>query len=591
MTRQPGDKVIPKMIPVIRDTIIATKKGLFWHDKEVQRLAKQEVVDRAGHEVADLYRPFIDKLIATGTLPDDVARHLESIGSGEHQWQALAGMAFGASGASSAISTVLNNFLAPAIRNLVSTDPELMPDPSTIAGLVARGFIDYGYGDSSAAGQGYNRNWFNALVQASMNPPDAASAFEAVNRGLMPEFALDDIMSRNGIPETYRGPIKALRFQVLAPADAALAVLRNNMSLSEGQQVAQANGLNDDQFNVLIGNTGEPPGVMDMLAMLRRGIIDEPTLVHGILESRLRNEWVDAILAYRYQPMTTADAIDALVQNHLTDSEARKIADQNGLEPSAFDPLVQTAGEPLSKTEMLQLYRRGEVTADQVKQALRESRLKDKYIDTALLLSRAIPALYEIRAMLTAGAITDADATKLLAEDGYEDFVIKAILKTAHKTKTAKVRTITEGMLSELYQEHAISASDFVSQLILMGYSKAEAAQIQEIDDWRIAKTNRDQVITHLRSAYVGHKISSAEAQAGLDAAQVPSDMRDKLIADWDLEIKSAVKLLSEAQIADAWSFGIIDVATALAMLVNLGYSGKDAGMLLEIKNKGPLGK
>jgi hypothetical protein len=429
------------------------------------------------------------------------------------------------------------------------------------------------------------------MYNLAVQPPDIGSIHELVNRGEMSQADANHWLRRSAYDPNVIPLLLSLRKQRLSPADAALAVLRGNMPQGEGEKVASDNGLTAEQFSVLVGNTGEPPGVMDMLSMHRRGIITQEQLVHGILQSRVRNEWIPALLGYQFQPMTTADAIDAAVQNHLTLDEARKIALLNGLEASAFDPLVNTAGEPLSKTEMLRLHRMGKVTTEQVKQALRESRLKDKYVDTALELTVQIPPLFTIRAMITAGAITDTQAADLLAQDGYEPFVIKAVIQSAHKQKTTKVKELTEGMLSELYQERAISAEQFRTQLKSIGYTEAEAAQIQEIDDWRIAKANRDTAISHLRSMYVGRKIDHGLVQEELNALQVPSDMRDKLMADWDLEIKATVRVLTPAQIADAWKLELIDTPIALGYLVSLGYTGKDAGLILEIKHGGPLGK
>jgi len=191
--------------------------------------------------------------------------------------------------------------------------------------------------------------------------------------------------------------------------------------------------------------------------------------------------------------------------------------------------------------------------------------------------------------MISSGSITDEQATHLLQEDGYQDFVIKAVIHSAHKTKTTKVKELTEGMLSALYEERAITATAFEAQLIAHGYSKAEAGQIRQMDDWRILKNDRDIAIGHLRSMFVGHKIGHAKVQEELNALQVPSDMRDKLLADWTLESEATVRPLTSAQIVAAWKLGIFDTPVALARLVAEGYTGSDAGTILEIANKGPL--
>src|SRR6266852_7433119 len=112
MPREPGDRIIPKLIPVIRDTIIATKKGLAGHEKSVRRDATQEIIDKLGQGVADFYRPIVDKMLEgdAGNLSDEVRQFLENAKSGEHQEQAIGGLLFGP--VASAVGTLISNELA-----------------------------------------------------------------------------------------------------------------------------------------------------------------------------------------------------------------------------------------------------------------------------------------------------------------------------------------------------------------------------------------------------------------------------------------------------------------------------------------------
>src|SRR6266849_6799178 len=480
MARDIGDKLAPKLVRMIADTIIATRKGMASHEVKVRQAATQGIIDQAGSEVGELYRELFADAMASENVPQAMRSHMEKVLSGEHQCQALLGPTGLGSVAVPAIGTAIGAMLTPFTQETMRAFPYQIPPVNDLAAMVARGVITYDFASSQAKSQGFDFPWFQRLVQLALQMPDAASAYAMVNRGLLPEAELDTILQLSGMPATIAEALKGLRIKLLAPADAALAVLRGNITHEQGVEIARANGISAADFEVLIGNTGEPPGVMDLLSAFRRGFIDQAELTHGILESRVRNEWIPTILKMRYQPMTTADAIDATVQNHLTETEARRIAQQNGLEPSAFDPLRLTAGSPLAKDEMLRLYKRGKVTKAEVEQALRESRLKDKYIPHALELATQIPAYFAIEAMLKANAITDAEATALLRDDGYQDNIIASIIKTAHKAKTVKVRTVTEGMLSELYQEEAITAQQFIDHLKVMGYSQAEASEIRE---------------------------------------------------------------------------------------------------------------
>jgi len=109
-----------------------------------------------------------------------------------------------------------------------------------------------------------------------------------------------------------------------------------------------------------------------------RGFIDEPRLRREF-SSQYQNEWIDVAEKLRYSPMTVSDAVNAVVQNHLDSSQGAAIAQQNGLEPGAFDILQQTAGEHWRGPRWSNCII-GVSDRSGVKQALAESRLKNNML-------------------------------------------------------------------------------------------------------------------------------------------------------------------------------------------------------------------
>jgi hypothetical protein len=589
MTREPGDRIIPKLIPLIRDTIVATKRALGPHDQRVRRDAMQEVIDRAGREAASLYRPIIEAALAShgDNIHPLLEQHAHKMKSGEHQWEALlANAGFTAVGL---FGSAINNLLAVPIYEMNRSNPHLQADPQTMATAAVSGLASFNDVVDAAANLGYNHQAANLYYQLALRVPDFGTLVQLNQHGLIGNGELESWLHRSGVPSELRGPLMHLTRTLISPADAALAVLRGNMPHSDGVAVAQKWGYTADDFEVMIGNTGEPPGVMDMLAMLRRGIIDESRLKHGILQSRMRNEWVPFVEQMRYSPMTTADAIAASVQTHISEDKARQIASMNGLRPEDFQPLADTYGEPLSKQEVLRLHRMGKMTADEVRQALRESRLKNKYIEHALELGAVVPPITIVKSMLTSGAIDDTQARKYISELGYDDRVVTALLKDARKTKVQKQHDLSQSMLVGLYEEKHITGDQLIQRLQHLGYSQDESREIRTLVDDRIVAADRASAVSHVRALFLGHKITDADAQNKLHALLISADAVEKLITDWRLERVAVVRQLTPAQIIAAWKLDLIDAAQALGRLVNLGYSGPDAGLLLEIANKGPL--
>lgn len=684
--RDVGAKLLPKIQAAVAESIISTKRQLFDTEHRLKVMAAKSLADIIGEELAELSLPLVESVLADSKLPPEIQEIVRSMASGEKQFQAIAGWAIGASGVPGLLSQVMNNEFASVTRRILSANPLLDPPWPQIVSMVARGIQPEETAYGQIGGQGINENWIPNLVMLNQAIPDLATLYEWLRRSLMDESDARGWMTRGAIPSDLQDLYIDLTRTLLSPADAALAQLRGDTTLKYAQEIANAAGLTDDDFNILLLNTGEPPGLMQLLEAYRRGFIDKATLEIGIRQSRVRDEWIPVIEQLRYEPMPTADAIEAYIKGYITEADAKSYAQQNGLEPDDFDalslsageplsrdemtrlwrygfvteqdvknavkqsrikdsyvdwavllkdapmstadaveayvqgylsqddaksiaemnglreqdisPLMLTAGEPLSKTEMITLWRRGQVTEDQVKDALRQSRLKDSYVDTALLLKTQLPALYEVRALLSAGALTAAQGTQLLLEQGYSADIVKDIVSSLTGGTLAETKTLTAAQVTTLYQEQEITSAEYITELEALGYSQTEAEAYQEMEDWRFAISQRNQVIAKIKAQYMNRVITQQQASADLDALQISAAMRDSLFDDWNLEQSTIIKRLTQAEVTSAWQMNLFsqnDTAAntqlAIEYLESLGYSNTDSIIILEIKNKGPLGE
>lgn len=680
-----GDKLGPKLIAAVSQSVIATKKGLGPTEHKIRVGAMQTIVDRAGHEMGDHYGGLIRRALAheqnTG-LDDGIRKFLEDTASGRDQWKAISGV-IGIS--QSLLGQVISAFIAPVVYEAMEHINNLLPDLNTVVGSVVQGLTQSGQGATFVRQLGIQSDWYDTLLSMAQQMPDMQSLNTWALRGWIDDSDYDYWLMRNAIPQQLWPYYRDARQNILTVADAALGVLRTDLTLAEGQAIAAENGYTNDDFNTFILNTGEPPGTQDLSEMLRRGFITQDLFKLGIAQSRVRDQWVPYLLKNIYQPPSTADAIEASIQGYMTKDQAKAYALENGLEEDAFDPLWSTAGEPLSRTEMtdlwnwgftdetafkaalqqsrlkdsyidlathlrlrpmsapdaieayvqgylsdadaqklwgmnglrpedyeavrntagnplsltemLRLWNRGLVNEDGVKAALRESRLKDSYIDLALNLRTAFPSVYDIRTFLADGVLSVQLATELLQDQGYSAEVIKALVTNYTTGGSTTTKTVTEGMLVDLYLEHAISEEDLIESLTTVGYSKPNAELIAEYATLKLEMQQRNALISKTRTLYVGRKISETTAQNDLTVALVPSSQIDYLMELWGLEIAGNIKTLSEAQIIDAWALNLysqddaeINTTGAINALENLGYSSGDAMMLIQIKNGGPLG-
>lgn len=577
-----GSKLGPKLVQLISQTVAATKLKLLDTEHRARVNSMQEIIDRAGREVADLYRPVMQSVIKDLELPDEVADFVEKTTSGVHQWHALAGMGFYGSGAQSAISTMLSNFIAPGVRYAVSRDPQLVPSGETIAQMLAKGVVDNAWAEPRSSGQGYADDVQNALTESSKNYPDLTTAVELIRRGVINVQQAKFYLQRNGVPETEQDRLMSLIREPLSPADVADMVVRGIMSEADGAKVASESGMTSSDFDLLVLDTGEPIALMQLLEAKRRGFIDEARLRRGILQSRIRNEWIDVAEKLAYEPMSVADAVNAVVQNHMSQQQGESIAQQNGLEPGMFGILYETAGEPLSRTEMEELYNRGLVTQDDVNQALRESRVKNKYVDLAFQLHRKIPPIFTVQRALAHGAISHDQAVTVVMESGYTKSDAEWIVAAGSAQATTSQKTKVISAVEAMYVDNMISSADAVAALKAQGLSAADADAAVTASEFRREARITTQVLSSIRTRYVGRKVTRNVASGLIDNIGLPTSQRDTLLNLWDIELSANTRALTEAQIVKAVAKQLITSDDGLARLVAMGYSDTDATLLLE---------
>jgi hypothetical protein len=413
-----GDKLGPRLVQLLTDATVRSRASLAPHEARVHQAASQALIDRAGHEVANLWRPLIKEAIAEAgeDMHPLMTDHLTRIGSGAHQWEAIAGhLQMGSVGA---IGSVLSNVMFPVTGLINLHDRNLPVDAQTGAAAVAAGLAPYSLGDENAGVWGYRPEAFRFMWELAQTIPPADVLWQLVNRGLMSEKEAQRWLQRGAVPEQLHGHIMALRRLELTPADAALAVLRGELDHGSGREIAGRAGMHAADFDTLLSNTGEPIGLQQLAEALRRGFINRERFARGLRQSRVRNEWLDVAEALRYEPVPTADAVDAALRGHTTWDKAQSIAEQNGIEPGEFDILRANAGSPPAPEQLLELWRRGFIDEQQVDSGLRFGRLRDQFIPWVKHLRYERLSTADAADAWLRGHLTRDQAVSIMTENG-----------------------------------------------------------------------------------------------------------------------------------------------------------------------------
>lgn len=582
MAHSGGAKLGTRIASIVSQTIVSTHAKMLHVKHRLAMTIFHSISDVISEEVHRSLDPVLHNLHSQ--LPSDsLAKPLLQFMAHETgQLQAGAGVSSVAGSILGSLAQIINNELSPSVRGILEANPHMLPDPNTLAQLAAKGLADVADANSNITQQGINSGWASAMIDSNYAYPDPSSALDMVRRGIIDDAKFTEWANRNSIPTDVASVWLDTIHVPLSPADAALAVLRGNMPMQEAVGIAAQSGLLESDFNVIIDNTGEPPGPEQLLEAHRRGFIDDARLVRGILQSRIRDEWVDVIKDLATVPISTADAVNAVIQNHLTQAQGEDIANQNGLMAGSFQTLVDTAGAPLSRTEMEELYNRGEVTQAQVYQALSESRLKPKYNDLAFLLHSRLLTPRELADMVVWGAISQQDAVTKAMESGYAKDDAARLVSSSVNRKLQSQRQSVVSAIEVLYEDNAISEETASSTITSLGFEQSEITFMLQAAELKRQSKLITAGLTAIRSKYIGHHIDSGTASSLIDAMGIPHQQRDSLLQLWKVEHDANVAQLTAAQILKALALGLITADDTLTRLVNKGYSPDDAALLIE---------
>lgn len=322
----------------------------------------------------------------------------------------------------------------------------------------------------------------------------------------------------------------------------------------------------------------------ELLDAVNRGALSPGDLDDWLKRSGLHPFLWDVVKRLAIRHADPASAVQAVVESQLSPDAARAILHSHGVDPADFDWLVATAGEPPGVFDLGELVNRGLMSLPDWQQAIRESRIKNKYVDVVSELRFKIPPERSVVAMMRAGGIDKATGAEWLHQLGFRPDAVTALVGEATNDKIAADRELSAGMVAEGYELRLLTYADAHSQLVTLGYDDAEATFVLAVHDHKRELTVRNQAVGAIRAHYVGHKIDRPTASRDLDALGVPAGERDDLVHAWDLEVQSNVRLLTEAQLAALHKAGIITSTEYRDRLVQLGYTVGDADLLLALR-------
>lgn len=421
------------------------------------------------------------------------------------------------------------------------------------------------------------------LMDTAGQPDHASDLFLHIIMSVATVFALIPALGQPLAQEFNHKAFQAQMTTWLTPSEAATAVVKGILPFDIGARQASGAGVHPDIFHWMVDFTGNPPAPQELMEMLRRGIIDRHRFDQGIIQGLTKAEWVDEMVALRFRPPDSGTAVAGAVQNHISHDQARRVIEENGIDPANFGWMFETAGEPPGIHELLQELNRGLISESTVVDAIRESRVKDKYIQAVLNLRYHYPPERSIVSMVRHGALTEQQGLDHLHKLGFFPEDAAAMVHEATENKIGSHKSANEGQIIQSYETGATSRQEAHDHLVAIRYSPGEADYILTLADHRVDYTLHRATVARIMTNYVNHKIDRNTASLQLDRVGTSATERDRDLHFGDVQRDAHVARLTRADLKAAWKASLITDAEWVTRLVDMGYSAEDATMIVAI--------
>lgn len=479
--------------------------------------------------------------------------------------------------------------------------------PADLAEAVLRSYLDGAEAAAEARKQGVTADRFDTLKLLAGDGIGPQQAAEALRRGYIkdkgrgPEsVSYEQAIAESRLHNKWGATLFELTKAILSPADAASAVVRGFLDRKAGITLAALSGVDADTFATMVNLAGDAPSPAELSVALRRGLIpedsgtpDKPGFVQGIEQGRLANKWTDMIKGLAQEWPTPTDALEARLVGQVTTKESQSLYARFGGDPAYYDLLLRTRGEAPTPLELGVLANRGDIKWDGLgpdetsfTQGFHEGRWRNKWEDAYRHLAKFRSPESTIVLFLSHGVINDEEAADELAKLGMDAATIKRYIDEAHLEAYSDYRGATVSMILQAYHEQLITSDQALTVLEGFHVTPTAAKLMLELQDIQRAFEAVQNALSRIRTLYASRKITLRTVKQSLTDLGIQPDAIDGIVKSWQIENSVSVRVLTEAQIADAFKLNFLTEPEALTELENLGYTPFDAWILLSLKEK-----
>lgn len=415
------------------------------------------------------------------------------------------------------------------------------------------------------------------MIASSINSGQQVAQITGVANGLV----LLGLTIIGGISVLQRvGEYEADRLQRTNRLDPATLAKIGLVATRNYQQFAnymQDLGLPNDLIGNIFSLLRQFSDPQTLATLERRGQVDSETVVDSLIKQGYTDKEIGIFRHAIENWLTVSDLANAVVQNQMSNDSASAMAHKLGMDNEQFQILVNVNGSPPGAETMLQAWNRGFATESEVDQALKESRLKNKYNEMVKKLRFAIPGISDLIRFMVREAFDDNISAKFGYDAEYPDRVNEFLTKNgldpdwgkrywrAHwelPSPTQAYEMLHRGLITVSDLESLLKTADYPpfwrDKLVAISYNPFTRVDVRRM--FRLGILDHDGVFKSYKD--IGYDNDHAEKLTQFTVADVRKEQKD----------------LSQSQLFGLFEDGIISENELTESLNKLGYDATEIG-------------
>lgn len=367
---------------------------------------------------------------------------------------------------------------------------EVNLSPDTLANMVNRDLVSPEEARVIASTSGMSNRDFDRMTALYGEPLAPQLLGEAYRRGFISRDTFERGIVQGPLRKEWFDTLEKLQLSRMSTVDAADAVNQGHISLAEGKRIAHENGLDPDDFAVLIESAGRPPGIEFADEAYNRGFISDDEYGRMFLESAIKNRYLPLLRSMRTRLIPQETARLLYRQGVYTESQALRTLLSHGFsqaDAAALLAVERTRSDDntreLTRSQIVDMYEERMFTADDATTMLTGMGYSEDDARSMLELAELQrirkfinSAVSKVHSAYVAGKISEIEASSALDSLGIPNESRDDYMALWDIERTTVSKTLTASQIRQAVGKGLITEEEGLSRLIAQGYDGEDAS-------------------------------------------------------------------------------------------------------------------